>query len=190
MYGSAHLCPEKSWERSFLEVPAQDVKAGGGGEGREEASGAVRMRAAEDAFGCREAPERGASEAMAGTAPSLSKSAGSGRGPGGHGARALLAAEAPEGRGQAAGRGGGAGCRGGQRPLRERGEERRSLEGSVKLWGWRPAAETIVARWPETGRCSQNCRGRRLKRRTDRRQGGSACPYCCTPPGRCSWAPR
>lgn len=50
--------------------------------------------------------------------------------------------------------------------------------------------ETIVARWPETERCSQNCRRRRLKGRTDRRQGGPACPYCCTPPGRCSWAPR
>lgn len=154
------------------------------------ASGAVRTRATEDAFGCREAPDRGALAAMAGTAPSLSKSEGSGRGPGGHGARALLAAEAPEGRGQAAGRGGGAGGRGGQRPRRERGEERRGLEGSAKLWGWRPAAETIVARWPETERCSQNCRRRRLKGRTDRRQGGPACPYCCTPPGRCSWAPR
>lgn len=154
------------------------------------ASGAVRTRAAEDAFGCREAPDRGASAAMAGTVHSRPKSAGSGRGPGGLRARALLAAEAPEGRGQAAGRGGGAGGRGGQRPCRERGEERRGLEGSAKLWGWRPVAETIVARWPETERCPQNCRRRRLKRRTDRRQGGPACPYCCTPPGRCFWAPR
>lgn len=111
----------------------------------------VRSRGAEDAFGCREAPERGAVATMAGTTPSRSKSAaGSGRGPRGHGARALLAAEASEGRGQAAGRGGGAGGRGGQRPRRERGEERRGLEGSAKLWVWRPAAEAIVARWPET----------------------------------------
>lgn len=89
--------------------------------------------ATEDSLGCREAPDRGALAAMAGTAPSRSKSAGPGRGPRGLGARALLAAAAPEGRGQAAGRGGGAGGRGGQRPRRERGEERRGLEGSAKL---------------------------------------------------------
>lgn len=133
-------------KRSVLAVPAQGVGAGGRRE-----SGDARTKGAEDAFGCREAPERGASATMAGTSPSRSKSAGSGRGPGGHAARALLAAEAPEGRGQAAGRGGGAGGRGGQRPCRERGEERRGLEGSVKLWIWRPATtEAILACWPET----------------------------------------
>lgn len=119
----------------FSQYPTRVWKPVAAEKVSERTSRAVRTRAAEDAFGCREAPERGSSAAMAGTAPSRSKSAGSGRGPGGRGARALLAAEAPEGRGQAAGRGGGSGGRGGQRPRRERGEERRGLEGSAKLWG-------------------------------------------------------
>ena len=154
-------------------------------------------RSKRDSVGSREAPARGGLAVAAPGQPLLPKVRGSLAGPGG-----------PEGKwgsrpprcGGAGGAGtggrGGAGARvvggGGRGRTGRDGRSEGGLEGSAETVCVRlAAARKGVGGGPAQKKVPfPNCRRRRPRGRTDRRQGGSACPQCCSPPCRCSWAPR
>lgn len=174
-------------------MPAQEgepVAPGKVGTRVNEAKGARR-----DSIGSREAPATGAAEAAAPQVPPLFaeslREPGGARRPG----ETALAPQSSLGAGGAgpgdrggAGRGRlGAGAEaGGEGPGGAQGP--RGL-GEIRV---RLAAGGEVARvgWPEREPGSLSRPRRPPRGRTDRRQGGPACPLCCTPPCRCSWAPR
>ena len=146
-------------------------------------------RAKWDSVGSRELPARGGSMAAPPGQPILPEVRGSLEAPGeapGNGARALRAAEAPEGRGQA----GGAGRGRGQRPAGRKLEERRGLEVSAETVCVRPAAGRRGVRGGLAGEGAPFPNGRRRppRGRTDRGREGqhapNAVPRPAAAPGR------